>query len=155
MENRKALHDYSLLLVFLAVLNLFSFLSSVVGSIIDGTIDKALATADSDILVAVKVVLIIIAALMAVIAFSDAFIGFKGLKISREPKADKGYIIAAKVFMVINVLATIFAIVALANGSTPIIDGILNLACVVTDVFAYILFIKAATKVRKEVIEKA
>lgn len=155
MENRKKLHDYSIIIICFAVLNVFTFAGTVIASLVDGSIGKALDTVEADMVGAVKIGLIIFSVLTALLTFSDAFIGIKGLKVSREPNTDKGYIIAAKIFFVLSVLATISAAAALADKNTQIIDGILTLANAVIDVFLYALFIKAANAVRKEAMEKA
>ena len=155
MDNRKKLHDYSIVMICFAVLNIFTFIGSVISAFVDGTIDKTLETVEPDIVGIVKITLIIFGVLLMVLAFSDAFIGFKGLKVSREPNADKGYIVVTKVFFVFNLIAVISSVLSLINNSTPIIDGILTLASTVIDVIVYALFIKAATAVRQDVINKA
>ena len=153
MDNRKKLHDYSIVMICFAVLNVFTFIGSVISTFVDGTIDKTLETVEPDIVGIVKITLIIFGVLLMVLAFSDAFIGFKGLKVSREPNADKGYIVVAKIFFVLNVIAVISSVASLINNTTPIIDGILSLANTVLDVIVYALFIKAATAVRRDVIK--
>lgn len=152
MEKRKNLHDYGLVLVVIGVLNLFSFVLTVVSGLVDGTISKALANVEADIIVAVKVVLCIIAALMGLLAVADALIGIKALKISKNPKADKGHITAAKVFAVISVISAISAVVTLFDGTAPIVDAIITLANSVLNVVVYVLFIKAAQAVRQDVL---
>lgn len=155
MENRKKLHDYSIIMICFAVLNVFTFVGTIIASLVDGSIGKALDTVEADMVGAVKIGLIIFSVLTALLTFSDAFIGIKGLKVSREPNTDKGYIIAAKIFFVLSVLATISAVAALTDKNTQIIDGILTLANAVIDVFLYALFIKAANAVRKEAMKNA
>ena len=155
MENRKKLHDYSIIMICFAVLNVFTFVGTIIANLVDGSIGKALDTVEADMVGAVKIGLIIFSALTALLTFSDAFIGIKGLKVSREPNTDKGYIIAAKIFFVLSVLATISAVAALTDKNTQIIDGILTLANAVIDVFLYALFIKAANAVRKEAMKNA
>lgn len=152
MEKRKNLHDYGLALVVIGVLNLFSFVLTVVSGLVDGTINKALANVEADIIVAVKIVLCIIAALMGLLAVADALIGIKALKISKNPKADKGHITAAKVFAVISVISAISAVVTLFDGTAPIVDAIITLANSVLNVVVYVLFIKAAQAVRQDVL---
>ncbi len=153
MENRKKLHDYSLIMICLAVLNIFTFAGTIISGLVDGTFKEALNTVESDIVGAVKIVLIIFGALMAILAFSDAFIGFKGLKVSSKPNTDKGYIVVAKIFFVLNIIAVISSVLSLINNTTPIVDGILNLANTVLDTIIYAIFIKAATAVRKDAIK--
>lgn len=153
MDNRKKLHDYSIVMICFSVLNVFTFLGTVISTFIDGSFDKSLNSVEADIVGIVKIVLIIFGVLMMILALSDAFIGLKGLKVSREPNADKGYIVVAKIFFVLNVIAVISSVASLINNTTPIIDGILSLANTVLDVIVYALFIKAATAVRRDVIK--
>lgn len=153
MDNRKKLHDYSIVMICFSVLNVFTFLGTVISTFIDGSFDKSLNSVEADIVGIVKIVLIIFGVLMMILALSDALIGLKGLKVSREPNADKGYIVVAKIFFVLNVFAVISSVTSLINNTTPIIDGILSLANTVLDVIVYALFIKAATAVRRDVIK--
>lgn len=153
MDNRKKLHDYSIVMICFSVLNVFTFLGTVISTFVDGSFEKSLNSVEADIVGIVKIVLIIFGVLMMILALSDAFIGLKGLKVSREPNADKGYIVVAKIFFVLNVIAVISSVASLINNTTPIIDGILSLANTVLDVIVYALFIKAATAVRRDVIK--
>lgn len=152
MNNRKNLHDYSLLLIFLAVLDLFSFFADMIASIVDGSVKESLTTVDPEILGAVKIGLIVVAVLMALLTFSNAFIGFKGLKVAREPKADKGYITAAKIFLVLSLIASVSFFLSFFDGTTPIVENIFNFANAALDVAIYALFIKTANAVRAEVL---
>lgn len=152
MENRKNLHDYGLVLILFGILNLFVFASTVVAGLVDGSIKGALATVEPDILVAVKVVLGIIGAIMALIIFADVLLGIKALKVSKNPNKDKGYITVAKVFFVLSIISALSAILALIDGNAPVVDNILNLANAALSVIVYISFIKHAQAVRADVI---
>ena len=152
MENRKNLHDYGLVLVVLGVLNLFVFVSTVITGLVDGSTAKALATVEPELLVAVKVVLGIIGGLMAFLVFADVLIGIKALKVSENPTADKGHIIAAKVFFVISVISTVSAFSMFFDSNAPIVDSILNFANAALSAVVYIFFIKAAQAVRLDVL---
>ena len=152
MDKRKNLHDYSLLLIFLSVLDVFSFVATVIAGIVDGTVSDALATVEADMLTAVKIGLVVAAVLMALLAFAEVFIGIKGLKVSREPSADKGYIIATKIFFVLSIVASISFFVTFFDGNAPIVDTILNFANAVLDIAVYAIFIKAANAVRADFI---
>ena len=152
MTNRKNLHDYGLVLILLGVLNLFNFLSTIIASMVDGSITNAFADVESDIIVAVRVVLTIIGLLMSLLSFADAFVGIKALKVSAKPTAENGYIIAAKVFFVFSVLSVIAGIIVLTDGNGQIVDKIINLANAVLSVVIYVYFIKAAQAVRRDVL---
>lgn len=152
MDKKKHLHDYSLLLIFLAVLDVFTFVATVVASLVDGTVSDALASVEPDILVATKVMLGVIVALAVLLTFAEAFIGFKGLKVCREPSADKGYIVAAKVFLVFSVIASVATFVTFFENGVPVVDTAINFANAVLDVFVYACFIKYANAVRADVL---
>lgn len=152
MKNRKNLHDYGLVLVVLGVLNLFVFVSTIVADLVDGTITEALATVEPDILVAVKIVLGVFAGIIGLFVFADVLIGIKALKVSKNPSADKGYITAAKVFFVMSVISAISAFVSFFDGSVHIVDAILNFANAALGAGVYVLFVKAAQAVRRDVL---
>lgn len=152
MRNRKNLHDYGLVLIILGILNLFTFGSTIVSGLVDGSVKDALATVDADILVAVKVVLGVIGGLMGLLVFADVLIGVKALKVSKNPVSDKGYITAAKVFFVISVISVISAFLSFFDGNASIVDSIINFANAVLDSVVYFLFIKAAQAVRRDVL---
>ena len=155
MENRKNLHDYGLVLIVLGVLNLFMFVSSVITGLVDGSIAAALATVEAELLVAVKVVLGVIGGLMGLIVFADVLIGWKALKVSKTPNADKGYITAAKVFFVMSVISAISHAVTLFQGSAAVVDTVLNLVNAILGAVVYVLFVKAAQAVRQDVLNGA
>ena len=152
MENRKKLHDYSLVMILISVLGLFNFVATIVGSFFDGTIETALASVDASILTPVKIALGVVVALMALLVLAEAFIGIKGLKVSRQPNADKGYITVTKVFFVINIIAVLSFVTSLFGPEVSVVDTILTLANTVLDIVIYAFFIKYATAVRKEFI---
>ena len=152
MKNRKNLHDLGLGLIIIGVLNLFMFVSSLVGGLVDGTINEALASVEPELLGAVKVVLTIVTMLMGSLVFADVFLGMKALNVSEHPTADKGYITAAKVFFVLSVIAVVSTFVSLFDGNTPIVDAILNFTTVTIDACIYFLFIRSAQAVRQDVL---
>lgn len=155
MQNRKNLHDYGLVLIILGILHLFTFVATVIASIVDGSTAAALATVEPSILVATKVVLGIIGALMTLLVFADVLIGIKALKVSRNPNTDKGYIIAAKVFFVMSIIAAVSHAVSMFDGSAPIVDAILNFVSAALGAVVYFIFVKAALAVRNDVINGA
>ena len=152
MKNRKNLHDCGLVLIIFGVLNLFMFVSGVIAGLVDGTLAEALATVPPEMLVAVKVMLGVIGGIMVLLVFADVLIGIKALKVSKTPSADKGYIITAKVFFVMSVIATVSACFTLFDGSANIVDAILNFVNSALNVAVYVLFVKAAQAVRRDVL---
>lgn len=153
MENRKKLHYYGLVLIVLGILNLVTFVTTLLADCIDGTLAEALATVEPDILVAVKVVLGIFGVIVGLMVAADVFLGVKALKISKAPKADRGYIIVANVFFVMSVLAAVSHAGTLLNGSAPVLDTVLNLVNAILGAIVYVLFVKAARAVRQDVLD--
>ena len=129
------------------------FVSTVVAGLVDGTITEALATVEAEILVAVKIVLGVICGLMGLLVFADVLIGIKALKISKKTGTDKGYITAAKVFFVMSVISAVSAFLTFFDGSTPIVDAILNFANAALSAVVYVFFVKAAQAVRRDVLD--
>ena len=150
MKNRKNLHDYSLLLVVLAALELINLVAMAIGAVVNGTLADALSKVAPNIKGATEIVLMVFAALAVLLILAEAMIGFKGLKASRQPSAAKGYITAAKVFFVLSVLGTVSAVAGLFDKPVDMFDAIITLVNVVLDVVVYFLFIKAAKAVRAE-----
>ena len=152
MEKRKKLHDYSLLLIFLAVLDVFSFFATLIASVVDGAVNEALAKVEPSLLDGVKIGLVVVAVLMAVLTLSEAFIGLKGLRVSRKPSTNKGYITAAKVFLVLSIIASASFFVSFFEHNTSIVNDIFNFVNAVLDVVVYVIFIKAANDVRADAL---
>ena len=152
MENRKKLHDYGLAIIFVGILNLFMLSATFIAGTIDGSAAEAMATVAADEIGAVKAVLGITVALMVLPIVADILLGVKALNVSITPKADKGYITVATVFMVLSVLSTIYQVYALFGGNAPVMEVVLNTASSTLSVCVYALFIKAANAVRKDVL---
>ena len=153
MEQRKKLYDYSMCVMFLSVLNLFMFCATMVTAYVDGTIAEALKLAPAEYLGAVKIFLYVIMGLEVLLLAAQFIIGRKGMKVSKEPTAAKGYITWAKVFLVLSILSVLSIISDLVDPqlNASVFDMALNLVNAVLDVIIYIFFIKAANAVRKSV----
>jgi hypothetical protein len=153
MENKAKLRENGIVLIVLGILNILTFVSTVVKSLIDGTVSAALATIEADILVAVKVGLIVLCAIMVLIAGADIFLGAKALKVSKKPNAGKGYIIVAKLFSILTCIAVIANIISMFTGNAAsAVDGGVNMASYALSLCIYILFIKSAEAVRNDYI---
>ena len=153
MEKKAELRGNGIVLIILGIFNVLTFVSTVVESLIDGTISGALATVEADILVAVKVVLIVLCAIMLLIAGADIFLGVKAIKVSKNPNASKGYIIVAKVFSILTCIAVIFNIISMFTGNAAsAVDGGVNMASYALSLIIYSFFIKSAEAVRNDYI---
>ena len=153
MKNKTKLRENGIVLIVLGILNVLTFVSTAVKSLLDGTISGALATVEADILVAVKVVLIVLCAIMLLIAGADIFLGVKAIKVSKNPNASKGYIIVAKVFTILTCIAVISNIISMFTGNAAsAIDGGVNMASYALSLIIYSFFIKSAEAVRNDYI---
>ena len=153
MENKTKLRESGIILIVLGIFNVLTFVSTVVKSLVDGTISGALATVEADILVAVKVVLIVLCAIMVLIAGADIFLGVKAIKVSKNPNASKGYIIVAKVFTILTCIAVIVNIISMFTGNAAsAVDSGVNMASYALSLIIYSFFIKSAEAVRNDYI---
>ena len=151
MENQRKLRDASIALLILGIAELFKFFSSVIAGLVDGSISAEIAKADPSIVLVVKIRLGFVFALMAFLVFADVLLAIKGLKVSKNPTADKGYIIVAKVFIVLTSIAIICNAISVFTSGSPIVAGV-NTASTVLSVCIYSLFTEAAGAVRKDVL---
>ena len=153
MKNKTKLRESGIVLIVLGIFNVLTFVSTVVESLIDGTVSGALATVEADILVAVKAVLIVLCAIMVLIAGADIFLGVKAIKVSKNPNASKGYIIVAKVFSILTCIAVIVNIISMFTGNAAsAVDGGVNMASYALSLIIYSFFIKSAEAVRNDYI---
>ena len=154
MKDRKTLREGSIALIVLAVLDLINWVTSGLAEFINGDIDDAIAEVAPDLMSAVKACFVVILALQAALILAQIIIGWFGLKVSRNPIANQGYITAAKVFYVLNIIAAVSAVISLiGSGSDALISNILTLICALADVLIYYYFIKSAKAVRQSVLE--
>ena len=153
MEKKAELRGNGIVLIVLGIFNILTFVATVVESLIDGTVSAALATVEADILVAVKVVLIVLCAIMLLIAGADILLGVKAIKVSKKPNASKGYIIVAKVFSILICIAVISNLISMFTGNAAFaVESGVNMASYALSLCIYSLFIKSAEAVRNDYI---
>ena len=155
MENKSKLRENGIVLIVLGILNVLTFVSTVVKSLVDGTVSRGLATVEADILVAVEVVLIVLCLIMLFIAGADILLGVKAIKVSKNPDASKGYITVAKIFTILTCIAVVCNIISMFTGNaTSAVDGGVNLASYSLTLIIYSSFIKSAEAVRNDYINE-
>ena len=154
MENRRKLHESGVVLIIVAIFNLFMFLATVIESIVDGTVDKALADVDPDILGATKVGLVIVCVIMSLLVVADVFLGIKAIQVSKKPTATRAYIIVAFIFCILEALTIISNAISVFSGNGYIYDSSLNLGASAFTVWIYAWFIGNAEAVRKDVLNE-
>ena len=154
MENRKKLHEYGLVLVILGICNLFMFVGDIVAGIVKGEMAAAFAAVDPGILLPVKIVYVVFCVILGLLVFADILIGIKAMKVSKNPTASKGYIVVAKIFLVVTCIAAIFGIINVFGGTSSAIDSGMDLAKTALDICIYSLFVQSADAVRKDVLNE-
>ena len=151
MEKRNKLHDYSLALIFLAILDIFVLAGTVLAAYVSGTLQEALVLNNPENLTSVKVMLVVFAGFMGLMMLAEVCVGLKGLKVSRTPSADKGYITVAKIFLILSVIASVATFVGFFE-STAYVDSAITFVNAVLDVIVYAMFIKLANAVRADAL---
>ena len=154
MENRRKLHESGVVLIIIGILNLFMFLATIVRSIVNGAVDKALATVEADMLGAVKVGLVIVCVIMSLFVVADVLLGLKAIKVSKKPTASRGYIIVAFIFCILGAIAVISNAISVFSGNGSIFDSSLNMGTTALSVCIYAWFISSASAVRKDVLDE-
>lgn len=153
-DNKRHLRDYGIALILFAILDLFTAMSSFLAGYFDGTFDKAFANVDPAVVTASKVVMAVLLGFWMILVIAEIFIGVKGITISANPSADKGYITAAKVFLVFNALGVLsYAVTIFNTTSATAFDNVTGLASATLSACAYGLFIHYATAVRDEFLQ--
>ena len=154
MKERKKLHDCSIYLIMLAIIDIISWFTSTNRFFNDGSFDEAIANVEPGLQTAVKVCLVVILVLQLALSVSQIVIGHVGLKVSSNPNAGKGYITASKVLFVLNIIAVVSVVIVLFDAESKyIIDHVLSLVASVADTLIVFFFIKAAKAVRQSVLE--
>lgn len=153
MENRRKLRENSLVLIIVGIFDLLLFGATIVDGFVTGAFNAELEKVDASLVSAVKIGLIVVGVIMALLVAADIFLGIKGMKVSANPTAKKGYITVAKVFMIMTCFAVISHAINIFGGKASALDSGMNLASAALSICIYVLFVNAAEAVRKDVIE--
>ena len=90
IDNRRNLRDYSICLLTLVFLGVFSMVFSLIRGYFDGTFNQIFETADPTLVNITKIALAIIFILELVIIVAQIMIAAKGIKISESPHICQG-----------------------------------------------------------------
>ena len=154
MDNRRNLRDYSVCLLTLIALDIFTAFGTLVNGYFDGTFERAFANVDPSLATAAKVVMGVILALEVALIVAQILIGLKGIKISKNPTADKGYITAAKVFFVFSIIAAISYVISMFSiTAETAFNTIVSLLSTLCNVACYAFCIKFANAVRQDALK--
>lgn len=142
-QKKKNLQQISQTILILIILDIFNLITQVAG-ISTNELEK---TGISKNLV---ITIIIITA--AVIALAQAFMGFKGLKESKNPTKSKFHIVLAIIFAVLSIIAFVTNTISLVesfSNDDSIFNGIINILINAVDIVLFIMFAKYAIAVQK------
>lgn len=142
MENtRKELKLTSIVILVFAALSLVS----VITSIIFGDFSSLADTPDG-VLLASKIIVVVIAAL---ILLPQVYVGVKGIKIAKAPVSTKAHIVWATILLVISVISVIMFVADLFKaGNTAQEVG--DLCNAVVEGVLFIEYIRLAKAIAKE-----
>ena len=143
--SRKNLRLMSLLLL---VLSAISLIRVIVSAAISGFKVEYLPEGVTEDVV--KGVFIVIFGFSILLLIPQVYIAIKGLKVANNPDSSKGYIIWAKVLLVLSIIAVLSSVANIAQ-STDKTTGFMELIDIGLDVVIYFMFIKYATAVYKSV----
>ena len=141
MENtRKELKLTSIAILVFAALSLVS----VITSIIFGDFSSLADTPDG-VLLASKIIVVVIAAL---ILLPQVYVGVKGIKIAKAPVSTKAHIVWATILLVISVISVIMFVVDLfkAGNTAQEVGDLCNAVVEGVLFFEYIRLAKAIAK---------
>lgn len=142
-KMRKNLKESSFLVLFFAAL---TFVRLVVQVIVNGVKVENVpeGTTEGIVLAGIIVAYVINFAML----LPQLYVGFKGLKVAKEPDGSKGHIIWAWILFAFAVIGVISAISSLTQ-SKDLVNDIISLVDTVLDVIVYVLFVRAANQVLK------
>jgi hypothetical protein len=140
MENtRKELKLTSIAILVFAALSLVS----VITSIIFGDFSSLADTPDG-VLLASKIIVVVIAAL---ILLPQVYVGVKGIKIAKAPVSTKAHIVWATILLVFAVISVLSQVGELSKAA-DMLDAILKIVDEVCIGVLYIFYILEAKKIR-------
>lgn len=142
-QKKKNLQQISQTILILIILDIFNLITQVAG-ISTNELEK------TGIPKNLVITIIIITA--AVIALAQAFMGFKGLKESKNPTKSKVHIVLAIIFAVLSIIAFVTNTISLVesfSNDDSIFNGIINILINAVDIVLFIMFAKYAIAVQK------
>lgn len=142
-QKKKNLQQISQTILILIILDIFNLITQVAG-ISTNELEK------TGIPKNLVITIIIITA--AVIALAQAFMGFKGLKESKNPTKSKFHIVLAIIFAVLSIIAFVTNTISLVesfSNDDSIFNGIINILINAVDIVLFIMFAKYAIAVQK------
>lgn len=142
-KSRKNLKIYSVIILLFAGLTLLSLVAELwLGELNNAEIPEG---APENILSITRVFVLVVS---FVLLLPRLYVGFKGLKMAKNPDSSNGHIVWGMILLVISVIGLISPITALAE-SKNIFDGVMELLGVIVDVVVFYGYVKYAKAVSK------
>ena len=141
-KERKLLKEFSIVILIFVGLSLARMIADVIingftaTSVVEGVSPEAMG-----------VIAVVVWVLGIIFLLPEIYIGFKGIKVAKNPDNSKSHILIAKIIFVFLIIALISAIIEVFK-TTDIAMSIITIADLILDVVIYILYIKYAKAVR-------
>lgn len=144
-NSRKQLKAYSFLVLLFAA---FSLTRLIVELIVIG-FDKETATlgVSPELMLVATIILFVIS---LIFLLPQVYVGVRGLKIAKAPKATKGHIVWAVILLAFSVFA-IFTPISDIMANVNVVDNIVTLIDHALDIIVYCMYIKYANRVLKSI----
>ena len=142
-KERKMLKEMSILVLILVGLSLVRMVVDVILNGFDWSQIEGLS------LEASKVVIIVTWVCGLLFLLPEIFVGYKGIKVAKNPDDSKSHIVLAKIIFVCVILSLVNIILELTK-STNIAINIITIVDVVLDAVVFYLYIRYASKIRKQ-----
>ena len=145
-QARKHLKTSSMIVLALAGLTLLNLLFELFfGELSSAAIPEG---SPDNILLITQIFVLVVSLLMLLPQF---YIGFKGLKVAKNPDASKGHIIWGTIVFVFAVMGLISPLFALIRGDGEAFGNVSEVLSIAVDVMVLYDYVKAAKAVRKAI----
>ena len=142
-KSRKNLRFESIIIVLFAALSLIQIIADLIwGDINSATVP---AGAPANILMITKIVILAVTVLLLLPKF---YVGFKGMKVAKNPDKSKAHITWAKIVFVFAILGFIDPTLAIINGGN-LGDNLSTICSYIVEAIIYSEYIKFAKEVSK------
>ena len=144
-NSRKQLKAYSFLVLLFAA---FSLTRLIVELIVIGFDKETAAWGVSPELMLIATIILFVISLIFLLP--QVYVGVRGLKIAKAPKATKGHIVWAVILLAFSVFA-IFTPISDIMANVNVVDNIITLIDHALDIIVYCMYIKYANRVLKSI----
>lgn len=146
-KNKKELRNWGTFLLVFAICDAMTAGGSLLS--IGDVIDAITAQGDPAVVKVIMIIGGVVLAVGAIMLMLQAFIGFRGMQISKNPTDAAGHIRIAKILIVLHVLIAISLAIGLTN-TTPSLWNYLDLVVSIANAAIMFFYAKSATAVRED-----